>query len=117
MRYALLIYSDTDVQDQRSDEERRRIDVGVADVLGWPNVKGWLRLQNAGAATTLRHDHGRTLMTDGPFVDSKDFLGGLIVVEEHDLDGALAVAGELHELRGAGAIEIRPLRDDDIAGA
>jgi hypothetical protein len=113
MRYALLIYSDADVQDRMTDDERRRIGAATAEVLNRPNVTGWLRLQNVGAATTLRHEHGRTLMTDGPFVDSKDFLGGVIVVEEDDLDGALAVAGELHDLRGAGAIEIRPLRDDD----
>jgi hypothetical protein len=65
----------------------------------------------------LHHEQGRTLLTDGPFVDSKDFLGGFIVVEADDLDGALAVAGELQELRGAGAIEIRPVREDDLVGA
>ena len=40
-------------------------------------------------------------------MDSKDFLGGFIVVEAENLDGAIAVAGELQRLRAAGAIEIR----------
>jgi hypothetical protein len=117
LKYALLLYSSLEVFDQTPDEERRRINAGVAQVLERPNVSGWLRLQNVESATTLHHAHGRTLLTDGPFVDSKDFLGGFIVVEADDLDGALAVAGELQDLRGAGAIEIRPVREDDLVGA
>jgi hypothetical protein len=114
LRYALLLYSNIEVFDQTPDQERRRINAGVADVLERPNVSGWLRLQNVDSATTLHHEHGRLLLTDGPFVDSKDFLGGFIVVEADDLDGALAIAAELQELRGAGSIEIRPVRDDDL---
>jgi hypothetical protein len=117
LRYAFLLYSNIAVFDQTPDEERRRINAGVAEVLERPNVSGWLRLQNIESATTMRYEQGRTLLTDGPFVDSKDFLGGFIVVEADDLDGALAVAGELQELRAAGAIEIRPVRDDDLVGA
>ena len=117
LRYALLLYSNIEAFDQTPDEERRRINAGVVEVLERPNVSGWLRLQDVGSATTLHHQQGRTLLTDGPFVDSKDFLGGFIVVEADDLDGALAVAGELQELRGAGAIEIRPVREDDLVGA
>jgi len=116
LRYALLLYSNIEVFDQTPDEERRRINAGVTEVLERPNVSGWLRLQNVESATTLRYEPGRTLLTDGPFVESKDFLGGFIVVEADDLDGALAVAGELQELRGAGAIEIRPVREDDLVG-
>jgi hypothetical protein len=112
-----LLYSNIEVFDQTPDQERRRINAGVVEVLERPNVSGWLRLQDVESATTLHHEQGRTLLTDGPFVDSKDFLGGFIVVEADDLDGALAVAGELQELRGAGAIEIRPVREDDLVGA
>jgi hypothetical protein len=117
LRYALLIYGNTEVLDQTPDDERRRINAGIVEVLARPSVTGWLRLQNVESATTLHREHGRTLLTDGPFVDSKDFLGGFIVVEAENLDGALAVAGELQELRGAGAIEIRPVREDDLVGA
>jgi hypothetical protein len=117
LRYALLVYSNIEVLAQSPDEERRRINAGVVEVLDRPNVTGWLRLQDLESATTLRHDQGRTLLTDGPFVDSKDFLGGFVVVEADDLDGAIAVADELQELRGAGAIEIRPVRENDPVGA
>ncbi len=115
MRYALLAYNNIEVRDQTPEEERRRINAGIAEVLARPNVTGWLRLQNVESATTVRHEQGRTLLTDGPFVDSKDFLGGFIVVEAENLDGALAVAGELQELQGAGAIEVRPVREEPLS--
>ena len=117
MRYALLAYSNVEVRERRTEEEQRRIETGIAEVLARPNVSGWLRLQNAESATTVRHEQGRTLLTDGPFVDSKDYLGGFIVIEAESLDGALAVAGELQEIRAAGAIEIRPVREEDLTGA
>ncbi len=117
MRYALLAYANVEVRDRTTAEDRRRIDAGLAEVLARPNVTGWLRLQDVESATTVRHEGGRTLLTDGPFVDSKDFLGGLIVVEVDNLDGALAVAGELQALRAGGAIEIRPVREEPLAGA
>lgn len=117
MRYALLMYGNVDVRERTSDEERRRLNAAVAEVLERPDVSGWLRLQDAETATTLRHEQRRTLLTDGPFVDSKDFLGGFIVVEAEDLDGALAVAEELQELRGSGACEIRPVNEEPLVGA
>jgi hypothetical protein len=117
VRYALLVYNDTEALARRSEEEGRRINTGIYEVLARPNVTGWLRLRNVESATTVRHEHGRTLLTDGPFVDSKDYLGGFVVVEAENLDGALAVAGELQELRAAGAIEIRPVLEEDRVGA
>jgi hypothetical protein len=117
VRYALLAYIDSDVRARTPDDERRRIDAGIAEVLARPNVSGWLRLRDVESATTVRHEHGRTLLTDGPFVDSKDYLGGIIVVEAENLDGALAVAGDLQELRAGGAIEIRPVREEPLVGA
>jgi hypothetical protein len=117
LRYALLAYSNIEVRDRTPEEERRRINSGIAEILARPNVTGWLRLQDVELATTVRYEQGRTLLTDGPFVDSKEFLGGFIVVETENLDGALAVAGELQELRAAGAIEIRPVREEDLVSA
>jgi hypothetical protein len=117
LRYALLIYTDSDVRDRMPEDERRQFHARVADVLEQPNVTGWLRLQDVESATTVRYEQGKTLLTDGPFVDSKDFLGGFIVVEAENLDGALAVADELQEMRAGGAIEIRPVREELPVGA
>ena len=117
MRYALLAYSNLEARDQRTEAEQSRINAGIAEVLARPNVTGWLRLQDVESATTVRYEHGRTLLTDGPFLDSKDFLGGFIVVEADNLDGALAVADELQELQRAGAIEVRPVLEEPLIGA
>jgi hypothetical protein len=117
LRYALLVYSNVDVRDQRPEAEQRRINAGVAEVLERPNVSGWLRLQDVESATTLRQERSRTLLIDGPFVDSKDFLGGFIVVEAENLDGALSVARELQAVTGTTAIEIRPVLEEPLVDA
>lgn len=117
MRFALLAYSNSEARAERDEGEQRRIEAGIAEVLSRPNVSGWLRLRDIESATTVRHRQGKTLLTDGPFVDSKDFLGGFIVVEAENLDGALAVAAELQELQGTVAIEVRPVLEDPPRGA
>ena len=66
----------------------------VAAVLERPEVSGWVRLQPADSATTLRLESRKVLVSDGPFVDSKEFLAVLILVETDNLDGALAIAAE-----------------------
>jgi hypothetical protein len=114
MKYALLAYSRGDA----SGELRpREMHPGVAAVLERPNVSGWLRLQSAESATTVRLEARKTLLTDGPFVDSKEFLGGVIVIEADNLDGALAVAAELQELDVTAAIEVRPVFEQELGGA
>jgi hypothetical protein len=112
-----VIYNDAEVRALTPDEERRRINARIEEILERPTVTGWVRLQDVESATTVRHDQGRTLLTDGPFVDSKDYLGGFILVEAENLDGALGIAGELQEIRDGGAIEIRPVREEPLLGA
>jgi hypothetical protein len=111
MTYALLAYS------RGERRPTNEIDPAIAAVLQRPDVTGWLRLQSAESATTVKLEARRTLLTDGPFVDSKEFLGGLILVEAEDLDGALAVAAELQELGLTAAIEVRPVLEQGLAGA
>jgi hypothetical protein len=113
LQYALLIYGAGDGEGQRT----REIHPAIAAVLDGPNVTGWVRLQPAGSATTVRLEARKTLLTDGPFVDSKEFLGGLILVDADNLDGALAVAAELQELDLTVAIEVRPVFEQELGGA
>lgn len=110
MQYALLIYGTGDPQRRRT----REIHPAIAAVLDRPNVTGWVRLQPAESATTVRLEARKTLLTDGPFVDSKEFIGGLILVEADDLDGALAVASELQELGFTAGIEVRPVLEQEL---
>jgi hypothetical protein len=117
VKYALLIYGNSDALASWSEEDWQRVNAGVAEVVARPDVPDYLRLQRPETATTLRHDPERSLLTDGPFVDSKDFLGGFILVEASNLDGALAVAEELQKLRMAGAIEVRPVNEEPLVRA
>lgn len=116
MRYSLVIYNDSELE--RAPEDAREVMTSIEKLLARPHVTGWLQLAGLDATTTVRHDQGKTLLTDGPFIDSKDYIGGLINIEVDDLDAAIAVAGEFQALRrGAGAIEIRPIRGESPARA
>ena len=110
MQYALLAYGG-----ERADAGP--IDGAIADVLARPDVTGWARLHANGSATTVRTGEGGTLLTDGPFIESKEFLAGVIVVEADNLDGALAIAQELQGPRTGGAIEVRPILEALFRGA
>ena len=114
MQYALLAY--TPAED--TDRAARPIPGALAALLDRPNVTGWARLHADESATTLRNDEGRMLLTDGPFIDSKEYLAGLILIEADNLDGALAIAEEmLQETRPGSAIEVRPILGGRFRGA
>jgi hypothetical protein len=107
MKYALLAYIPS------HPDQRGPINAEIRDAFVGLNVKGWVRLQPTESATTVSSADGKTLLTDGPFIDSKEYLGGLIVVEATNLDGALAVATELQSMmREGGVIEVRPILEE-----
>jgi hypothetical protein len=114
MQYALLVYAPA----QDSDRASRPVPGDIAALLGRPDVTGWARLHAAESATTLRNDEGRMLLTDGPFIESKEYLVGLILIEAGNLDVALASAEELLQQTQPGtAIEVRPVLDEHFRGA
>lgn len=108
MQYALLTYGRQSTPD---------IAPAIAAILDRPAVAGWVRLHPDESATTVQHGDERVLITDGPFIDSKEYLAGLILIEADDLDGALAIARDFQEVRTAGAIEVRPVRESTVGGA
>jgi hypothetical protein len=114
MQYALLTYAAA----EDTDRATRPIPGTLLALLDQPEVSGWARLHADESATTLRNDEGRTLLTDGPFIDSKEYLAGLFLIEADNLDGALAIAEELlGETRPGTAIEVRPVLDGRFRGA
>jgi hypothetical protein len=115
MKYALLIYSE--IPQSGEQRELGPMDPALAAVLARPAVTGWIRLRNQDSATTVRAQGTKTVLSDGPFVDSKEFLAGLVIVEADNLDGALAVAAELQESRPAVTIEVRPIFEQELGGA
>jgi hypothetical protein len=66
------------------------------------------------AATTVRVRDGQTVVTDGPFAETKEVLGGFYLLECDDLDEAAELSGRLIEAR-TGAIELRPGREEQAA--
>jgi hypothetical protein len=68
-----------------------------------------VQMQAPEMATTVTVKDGQTLVTDGPFVEIKEAIGGYAFYEADDLDAAIAVASRIPAARMGGAIEIRPL--------
>ncbi len=108
MQYALLIYGSS-----RDEQQPAAISDDIAEVLARPAVTGWARLHAAGSASTVR-DNG--LLIDGPFIETKEHLAGLVIVEADDLDGALAIAGDLQATRSGAGIEVRPIFEGVFGG-
>jgi hypothetical protein len=67
-----------------------------------------LRLRPVVDATTVRVRDGETLVSDGPFAETKDFVGGLVIIEVDNLDDAIAIAAG-HPYARWGGVEIRPV--------
>jgi hypothetical protein len=69
-------------------------------------------LQGAAAATTLRFEKGKMSITDGPFAETKEQLGGVMVLEAADLNHAITLMSQLPCMRLGGCLEIRPINED-----
>ena len=68
-------------------------------------------MQPPDTATTVRVQDGKTLTTDGPFVEMKEALGGYLFFEADDLDAAIELASRVPAARLGGAIEVRPIME------
>jgi hypothetical protein len=108
MHYALLIYERPANYEGMGEDERRAMTAEYMAV-GEQSV-GSAHLQPVSMATTVRVADGETLVTDGPFAETKDVFGGYYFVEANDLDGAIALAAQVPAARFGGCVEIRPVR-------
>jgi hypothetical protein len=73
------------------------------------HYRGGAKLRGTASATTVREKNGKPAITDGPFAETKEQLGGYHVLECRDLDEALALARRIPTLRVGGAVEVRPI--------
>jgi hypothetical protein len=111
MKYILQIYSNfaTGEFERLSEDEQNAVVGEYLAIRHSPGVIGGEQLQPIGTATTVRVQNGETLLTDGPFVDAKEHLGGFLLVDADDLDAALEIAARIPAARMGGAVEVRPL--------
>ena len=109
MQYALLIYEKPGAGAGLSEQEQRAISGEYLAIAQDPRAVGGAQLQPVATATTVRVEDGRTLITDGPFADTKEVFGGYYVFEAEHLDAALEVAARIPAARMGGAVEVRPI--------
>ena len=114
MKYLLLIYMD---ENAMSETEREHCYVESAQVAQDLHTKGQFvasaPLHPVATATSVRVRDGKSLVTDGPFAETREQLGGFYLINAQDLDEAIAIATRIPGAR-VGTVEIRPVIE--IAG-
>jgi hypothetical protein len=111
MKYLLQIYPGAGAEEfeRLPAEQQQAIRDEFLAIGELPEVVGGEQLQPIDTATTVRMRDGEMLLTDGPFIDAKEHVGGFCLVEADDLDAALEIAARIPHLRMGGAVEVRPL--------
>lgn len=111
MKYLLQIYPHLEPEEfeRLPEDERDAIVDEYLAVSRSPGVVDGAQLQPADTATTVRVEGGETLLTDGPFMDAKEHVGGFLLFEADNLDAALDIAARIPAARMGGAVEVRPL--------
>jgi hypothetical protein len=113
MKYMMLINLGPQARDWQSlpEDEQKQVVAGWQTLNQTPGVTPGNQLQPPETATTVRVQDGRTLTTDGPYVETKEALDGYFVFEADDLDAAIDVASRVPAASMGGAIEIRPIAE------
>jgi len=116
MRYMLLIYKDEKMWDEMSVQEKGTIYQQAVEFSEGLRPSGFYQggepLEETSTATTVRMKNGKAVITDGPFAETKEQLGGYTILETSNLDEAIAFAARNPlVLVGGHSIEIRPIRE------
>jgi hypothetical protein len=109
MQYALMIYAEPGYDDRLTELARDGLYAEYLALAADERCVAHSRLQSVETATCVRVDGGRTVMTDGPFADTKEVLGGVYVIEAENLDEAVAFAARIPASRLGGVVEVRPV--------
>jgi len=114
MQYACLVYHEESKLAAISDDELQKTIADCIAYIGELEKSGHhvmsSGLQSVRTATTVRQEAGRMTTTDGPFAETKEFLGGFTIIEAKDLNEAIQLASNMPVGR-TGCIEVRPLMD------
>jgi hypothetical protein len=115
MKYMLLIHQGTtptpgtEAWDALSEQEQGAVYGAYQQINETPGVESGVRMGAPDTATTVRVQDGQTLTTDGPFVETKEALGGYLFFEADDLDAAIELAAKIPAASMGGGIEVRPV--------
>jgi hypothetical protein len=109
MQYALLIHNQPGIEEALPEPERAAAYAEYLALADDPRCIEAAQLQPVETVTSVRMTGGRTLVTDGPFADSKEVLGGFCLIEADHLDDALELAARIPAARFGGVIEIWPV--------
>ncbi|MEA2494031.1 MAG: hypothetical protein QOJ29_1942 [Thermoleophilaceae bacterium] len=116
MKYILLIHQGStptprnpEAWDKLPEREQQAVFADYKAITATPGVTPGMQLDEPDTATTVRVENGNTLVTDGPFVELKEAIGGYLLFEADDLDAAIALAARIPAARLGGAIEVRPI--------
>jgi hypothetical protein len=115
MKYMLLIHQGTtptppsEEWESLSEDEKGAVYGAYRAINETPGVSPGVRMQPPETATTVRVADGQTLTTDGPFVETKEALGGYLFFDAEDLDAAIELAARVPAARMGGAVEVRPV--------
>ena len=114
MKYMLLICRDEPVWDKLSLAERQKIYADTVKIQEELEARGQYLdghpLYPSSSATSVRVRDGKRLVTDGPFAETREQLGGFMLIDVKDLDEAIGIAARI-PLARTSTIEVRPVRD------
>jgi hypothetical protein len=108
MEFLALIHEDKNGWQSLSDDERQAVYQRYVDFSQRSEVVGGAELQPTDAATTVRVRDGDRLVTDGPYAEVKEALGGFFILECDSIDDACRLAAEIPAAEH-GAVEVRPV--------
>ena len=110
MQYLLMCCSDEkqweNIPESQRDEIMQEYGEFVQSIVRSGHYLAGAKLQSSSTATTVRGRNGKPVLTDGPFAETKEQLGGYHLVECKDLDEALSIAKRIPTIRVGGAIEV-----------
>jgi hypothetical protein len=112
MQYLLMIYGNEQEMAAMTPADRNTMTQEYAEftksIVQAGQMKGGERLRPVSAASTVRVRNGKVVITDGPFAETREQLGGFYLVEAKNLDEALSVAARIPGAK-RGSIEVRPI--------
>jgi hypothetical protein len=99
------------IPESQRDDVMQEYDQFVQGIVKSGHYRAGAKLGPSSTATTVREKNGKRAITDGPFAETKEQLGGYHLVECQDLDEAIAIAMRIPTIRVGGSIEVRPIEE------